>query len=73
MGLVDYVSYAALAFISYRLVLFLYSLYLRMLGSSVNVAKLGEWAVVTGSTDGIGKAYANALASKGLNIVLVSR
>ena len=73
MGLVDYVSLAALAFISYRLVLFLYSLYLRMLGSSVNVAKLGEWAVVTGSTDGIGKAYANALASKGLNIVLVSR
>lgn len=29
--------------------------------------------MVTGSTDGIGKAYAFALAKKGLNIVLVSR
>ena len=29
--------------------------------------------VVTGSTDGIGKAYAEELARKGLNIVLISR
>ncbi|XP_051875139.1 17-beta-hydroxysteroid dehydrogenase type 3 isoform X2 [Pristis pectinata] len=33
----------------------------------------GEWAVVTGSTDGIGKAYACELAKRGLNIVLISR
>lgn len=26
---------------------------------------LGEWAVVTGATDGIGRAYASALAKKG--------
>lgn len=30
-------------------------------------------AVVTGSTDGIGREYAIELAAKGLNIVLVSR
>lgn len=30
-------------------------------------------SVVTGSTDGIGKAYAKELASRGINIVLVSR
>ena len=29
--------------------------------------------VVTGATDGIGKAYANELAKKGANIVLISR
>lgn len=28
---------------------------------------------MTGSTDGIGKEYANELAAKGLNIVLISR
>jgi len=38
-----------------------------------NLKKFGEWAVITGATDGIGKAYAFALAKKGLNIVLISR
>ncbi|XP_006871539.1 PREDICTED: estradiol 17-beta-dehydrogenase 12-like [Chrysochloris asiatica] len=33
----------------------------------------GAWAVVTGATDGIGKAYAHEFAKKGLNIVLISR
>jgi 17beta-estradiol 17-dehydrogenase / very-long-chain 3-oxoacyl-CoA reductase len=35
--------------------------------------QFGKWAVVTGATDGIGKAYSIALAKKGLNIVLISR
>jgi len=40
---------------------------------SKNLRKLGQWAVVTGATDGIGKAYAKALAKKGLSVVLISR
>ena len=35
--------------------------------------KLGQWAVVTGATDGIGKAYAEELADEGMNVVLISR
>ncbi|CAK6449490.1 unnamed protein product [Pipistrellus nathusii] len=34
---------------------------------------LGEWAVVTGSTDGIGKSYAEELARCGMKVVLISR
>lgn len=46
---------------------------LRMLVPGANVKKLGEWAVVTGATDGIGKGYAFELARQGMNIVLISR
>ncbi|XP_067424653.1 17-beta-hydroxysteroid dehydrogenase type 3 isoform X1 [Emydura macquarii macquarii] len=34
---------------------------------------MGEWAVVTGAGDGIGKAYSLELAKHGLNIVMISR
>jgi len=52
----------------------LYSSFLAAsLGLNLNLKKQGQWAVVTGATDGIGKAYALALAKKGMNIVLISR
>ncbi|KAL4622665.1 very-long-chain 3-oxoacyl-CoA reductase [Arapaima gigas] len=35
--------------------------------------RLGKWAVVTGATDGIGKAYAEELACRGFAIMLISR
>ncbi|KAM4807987.1 17-beta-hydroxysteroid dehydrogenase type 3 [Rhinophrynus dorsalis] len=34
---------------------------------------MGEWAVVTGAGDGIGKAYSIELANCGMNIVMISR
>ncbi|KAL8572774.1 hypothetical protein ACOMHN_030356 [Nucella lapillus] len=35
--------------------------------------KYGPWAVVTGGSDGIGRAYAMELARRGMNIVLISK
>ncbi|KAJ3640123.1 hypothetical protein Zmor_003439 [Zophobas morio] len=41
--------------------------------NAVDLKDAGRWAVVTGATDGIGKAYAEMLAKTGLNVVLISR
>ncbi|XP_073822521.1 hydroxysteroid dehydrogenase-like protein 1 [Musca autumnalis] len=35
--------------------------------------RYGKWAAITGSTDGIGRAYARELARIGFNIVLIAR
>lgn len=43
------------------------------LGLGIDIRTQGRWAVVTGATDGLGKAFAKAFAKKGLDIVLISR
>jgi short-subunit dehydrogenase len=35
--------------------------------------RYGPWAVVAGASEGLGKAFARALAGKGLNLVLMAR
>ena len=37
------------------------------------VKRYGQWAIVTGCTQGIGRYYVQELAKMGMNIVLVSR
>lgn len=49
------------------------ALYRYILRPAKNLEKLGKWAIVTGATDGIGKAYAVAFAKRGLSVVLISR
>eukprot|EP00966_Prymnesium_polylepis_P082803 1917665-Prymnesium_polylepis.1 len=52
---------------------FLSILYKTLIRPGKNLKKCGEWAVVTGATDGIGKAMAFELARKGSSVFLLSR
>jgi len=86
MSFLETAGVLALIYIVARLATFIYQL---LSPVRINVKDLGEWALVTGSTDGIGKAYAMELAKRGtdinknigfndvyflgLNVVLISR
>jgi len=51
----------------------LHAIYKYYLRGGINLKQYGDYAVVTGATDGIGKELCFELARKGLNIVLISR
>ena len=86
MSGLETIGILALGYLVVRLGLFLYRLLSPM---RIDVKTFGQWAVVTGSTDGIGKAYALELGKRGqtesmkrrynddcwigLNVVLISR
>ncbi|XP_039082713.1 very-long-chain 3-oxoacyl-CoA reductase [Hyaena hyaena] len=74
-GFLYWVGAGTVAYLALRISCWLFTA-LRVWGLSHEVGVgpgLGEWAVVTGSTDGIGKSYAEELAKHGMKIVLISR
>ena len=62
------VFWVAIKFV-YKILKTLYIYY----SAPIDFKKYGKWGIVTGCTDGIGKAFAEKLAQKGLNLVLISR
>ena len=50
-----------------------WSLYFRLIVSPKKPLEYGKWAIITGSTSGIGADFADYLAEKGMSLLLVSR
>lgn len=62
MAFLETFGLVTLAYIAVQIGWFVYRL---VSPTRIDVKKLGQWALVTGSTDGIGKAYAFELAKRG--------
>ncbi|XP_076286080.1 glutathione S-transferase LANCL1 [Lasioglossum baleicum] len=72
--LVEKIGYATIVYWGYKLTRdVIYKIYKNYYSrSTVDLHSMGKWAVVTGCSHGIGRAYAEALAKTGLNVILVS-
>jgi len=65
--------YALLFFVYNKMAPFLRWVYAYCCRSPKDLRAYGEWAVVTGATDGIGKRNCIEFAERGINVVLISR
>lgn len=67
-SIVTVLGLATLANLLFKLVSFAFTQ-----SRTFNPKAYGEWAVVTGATDGIGRAFCDAFAKAGMNVVCISR
>ncbi|KAG7189671.1 hypothetical protein KM043_017343 [Ampulex compressa] len=75
MSIAEKIGYIAIAYWGYRfgrivLQRMFYEFFVTR--PSIDLTTMGKWAVVTGCSHGIGKAYVESLARLGLNVILVS-
>lgn len=68
-----FLASAGALMLSHELIKVILFAYERVVSSGTAPKSYGQWAVVTGATDGIGKAVAIELAKKGMNLILISR
>lgn len=80
LDMADHVTIAGLVFIIHilqRFIRFWWKMIrcyaLTRIGFVYDHRRYGDWVVVTGATDGIGKEYARQFAKEGMKIVLISR
>jgi len=67
---VHYLGYLTVVIVVWRSLL---SFYRRVIMKPKKPLEYGKWAIVTGSTSGIGEEFAEYLAQKGMSILLISR
>ncbi|RNF05605.1 short-chain dehydrogenase [Trypanosoma rangeli] len=68
-----YVGALSVTVVLYRLVNFVYVNLLASMDLKRRYAKAGDWAIVTGATEGIGYAMTMELARRGFNVCVIAR
>eukprot|EP01038_Epipyxis_sp_PR26KG_P013243 gene13243-17749_t len=63
-------AYVTLSIVVWRSLL---SIYRRLILPAKRPLQYGRWAIVTGSTSGIGKEFAETLAKQGMSLLIISR
>lgn len=67
------IGYFILSYGLYRLGLIIYELFIIKERNFLEIYGKESWALVTGSTDGMGLCYAKALLRRGYKVILASR
>uniref|UniRef100_A0AC34RNA3 Uncharacterized protein n=1 Tax=Panagrolaimus sp. JU765 TaxID=591449 RepID=A0AC34RNA3_9BILA len=70
------IAYTTIVLFSHKIIYAIYRVFfVHLIAKSKDLHELagGKWALITGSSDGIGKAYALEFAKRGFNLILISR
>ncbi|KAE9555807.1 hypothetical protein FO519_001021 [Halicephalobus sp. NKZ332] len=69
------IAYTTIILFIHKIYYGFYRIWIYLFAKEKDLKKLagGNWAVITGSSDGIGKAYAVEFAKRGFNLILISR
>lgn len=73
VGFLSIVGAVALGFVMFKVFSFVKINYMTSLNMKKRYGKAGEWAVVTGASEGIGQAMAIDLARRGFNVCVIAR
>ena len=73
MNLYETVGIIAMIYAAPKVITYLLSLIGRLFSKNILIPRSGDFAIITGATDGIGLEYARQLAEKGYNLLLLSR
>lgn len=68
-----YIGALFVAYLAFKLAAWLHLNFMAKVNLKQKYAKAGDWAVVTGASDGIGKGMAVDLAKRGFKVVIIAR
>ena len=73
MNIYEIIGVSSMIYMAPKVITYILSLIGRLFTKNPLIPRPGDFAIITGATDGIGLEYARQLAEKGYNLLLLSR